>query len=155
MTTGVDSSVNIHWKDWCWSWSSNTLATWCKELTHWKRPWCWERLRAGGAGGNRGWEGWMKSPSQWTWVWVNKLPEIRKDREAWHAAVHGVAKSQTRLNHWTTLMSKCETHQSWASPSVTGLREEASPHPLCSLSIPITHISTGTGPTVPIHTNYY
>ena len=41
-------SLNIHWKDWCWSWSSNTLATWCKGLTHWKRPWCWETLRSGG-----------------------------------------------------------------------------------------------------------
>ena len=41
-------SLNIHWKDWCWSWSSNTLATWCKGLTHWKRLWCWERLKAGG-----------------------------------------------------------------------------------------------------------
>ena len=40
----------IHCKDWCWSWSSNTLATWCKVLTHWKRPWCWERLRAKGEG---------------------------------------------------------------------------------------------------------
>ena len=40
--------LNIHWKDWCWSWNSNTLATWCEELTHLKRPWCWERLRAGG-----------------------------------------------------------------------------------------------------------
>ena len=43
-------SLDIHWKDWCWSWHSNTLATWCKELTHLKRPWCWERLRAGGEG---------------------------------------------------------------------------------------------------------
>ena len=41
------SVLNIHWKDWCWSWNSNTLATWCKELTCWKRPWCWERLKAG------------------------------------------------------------------------------------------------------------
>ena len=46
-------------RDWCWSWSSNTLATWCEELTHWKRPWSWERLRAGGEGGDRGWDGWM------------------------------------------------------------------------------------------------
>ena len=44
------STLNIHWKDWCWSWSSNILATWCKEPTHWKSPWCWERLRAGGEG---------------------------------------------------------------------------------------------------------
>ena len=38
--------LNIHWKDWCCSWSSNTLDIWCKEVTHWKRPWCWERLKA-------------------------------------------------------------------------------------------------------------
>ena len=46
-------------------------ATWCKKLTHWKRPWCWERLKAGGDGDDRGWDGWMASPTQWTWVWVN------------------------------------------------------------------------------------
>ena len=39
--------LNIHWKDWCWSWSSNTWATWWEEPIHWKRPWCWERLKAG------------------------------------------------------------------------------------------------------------
>ena len=59
------------WKDWCWSWNSNTLATWCTELIHLKRPWCWKRLRAGGEGDDRGWDGWMTSPTQWTWVWVN------------------------------------------------------------------------------------
>ena len=64
------STLNIHWKDWCWSWSSNTLATWCEEMTYWKRPWCWERLKAG-EGGDRGWDGWMASLTQWTWVWVN------------------------------------------------------------------------------------
>ena len=63
------STLNIHWKDWCWS--SNTLSTWCKELTHWKRPWCWERLKAGGKEGNRGWDGWMASSTQWTRVWAN------------------------------------------------------------------------------------
>ena len=66
-----ESVLNIHWKDWCWSWNSNTLATWCKELTYWKRPWCWERLKAGGEGDDRGWDGWMASLTQWTWVWVN------------------------------------------------------------------------------------
>ena len=65
------SVLNIHWKDWCWSWNSNTLATWCKELTHWKRPWCWERLKAGGEWDNRGWDGWMASLTQWTWVRVS------------------------------------------------------------------------------------
>ena len=64
-------SLGVHWKNWCWSWNSNTLATWCEELTHLKRPWCWERLRAGGEGDDGGWDGWMASPTQWTWVWVN------------------------------------------------------------------------------------
>ena len=46
-----------HWKDWCWSWSSNILVTWYKKSTHWKGPWCWERLRAGRERGDRGWDG--------------------------------------------------------------------------------------------------
>ena len=50
------SILGVHWKDWCWSWNS-----WCKELTHWKRPWCWGRLKVGGDGDNRGWDGWMAS----------------------------------------------------------------------------------------------
>ena len=64
-------SPNVYWKDWCWSWNSNTLATSCEELTHWKRRWCWEGLRAGGEGDDREWDGWMAAPTQWTWVWVN------------------------------------------------------------------------------------
>ena len=63
------SVLNVHWKDWCWSWISNTLATWW-ELTHLKRPWCWERLKAG-EGDDRGWDGRMASLTQWTWVWIN------------------------------------------------------------------------------------
>ena len=59
------SVLNIHWRDWCWSRNSNTLASWC-ELTHWKRPSCWERLKAGEEGNDRGWDGWMESPTQWT-----------------------------------------------------------------------------------------
>ena len=65
------SVLNIHWKDWCWSWNSNVSATWCEELTHWKRPWCWERLRAVGEGDERGWDDWMASPMQCTWVCIN------------------------------------------------------------------------------------
>ena len=57
-------------QDWCWSWNSNTLTTWCEELTHLKRPWCWEKLKAE-EGNNRGWHGWMAPLTQWTWVWVN------------------------------------------------------------------------------------
>ena len=65
------SVLGIHWKDWCWSCNSNTLATWCEELTHLKIPWCWERLRAGGEGDDREGDSWMASPTQWTWDWVN------------------------------------------------------------------------------------
>ena len=65
------STLNIHWKDCCWSWSSNTSATWCEELNHWKRPWCWERLRAKGEEGSRGLDSWIASPAQWTWMWAS------------------------------------------------------------------------------------
>ena len=58
-------------KDWHQSWNSNILATRCEELAHWKRPWCWGRLKEGGEGDDRGWDGWMASLTQWTWVWVN------------------------------------------------------------------------------------
>ena len=64
------SVLNIHWKDWCWSWKSNTLATWCKEQTHLKRPWFWEILKAGGEEDDRGYDGWMASPTRWTCVWA-------------------------------------------------------------------------------------
>ena len=67
------SVLNIYWKDWWWSWNSNTLATWCEELADLKRPWCWEGLNVGGEGDDRGWIGWMASPTQWTWVWVNSM----------------------------------------------------------------------------------
>ena len=50
---------------------TNTLASWCKVLTHWKRPWCRERLKAGGVGDNRGWDVWMASLTWWTWVWAS------------------------------------------------------------------------------------
>ena len=63
------SVLNILWKDWCRSWSSNTLATWCEELIHLKRPWCWERLKAGRKGNDRGWDDCMVSQPWWTWVW--------------------------------------------------------------------------------------
>ena len=51
--------------------TNNTLATSCEELTHWRRLWCWEGLGAGGEGDDRGWDGWMASPTWWTWIWVN------------------------------------------------------------------------------------
>ena len=72
----------------------NTLATWWEELTHWKRPWCWERLGAGGEGDDRGWDGWMASLTQWTWVWVNS-------RSWWWTGRPGVLQSMgsQRVRH--------------------------------------------------------
>ena len=92
------SVLNIHWKDWSWSWSSNTLATWNEELTHWKRPWCWERLKVGGEGDDRGWDGWMASPTWWTWVWVSSGSQ-------WWTGKPGVLQSMgsQRVGHdWAT-----------------------------------------------------
>ena len=88
------SVLNIHWKDWCWSWNSNTLATWCTELTHWKRPWCWERLKAGGEGDNREWDGWMASLTRWTWVCTSS-------RSWWRTAKPGMPQSMglQRVRH--------------------------------------------------------
>ena len=89
------STLNIHWKDWCWS--SNTWAIWCKELTHWKRPWCWERLRSGGEGGDRAWDGWMASLTQWTWI-HEQAPGDSERQGSLECPVHGVTKSQTWLS---------------------------------------------------------
>ena len=91
-------NTNIHGRDRCWSWSSNTLATLCEELTHWKRPWCWERLKAGGEGGDRGWDGWMASLTQWTRVWANS-------GRWWRTGKPGVLQSMgsQRVSHdWAT-----------------------------------------------------
>ena len=74
------SSQSLTWPDLyifpstrCWGWNLNTLATWCKGLTHWKRPWCWERLKAAREGDDRGWDGWLASLTRWTWVRASGL----------------------------------------------------------------------------------
>ena len=91
-------NTEYYWKDWCWSGNSKTLATWWEELTHWNRPWCWERLRSGGEGDDRGWDGWMASPTQWTPVWVGS-------GSWWRTGRHGMLQSmgsQTIRQDWVT-----------------------------------------------------
>ena len=94
-------SLDILWMDWCWSWNSNTLATWCEELTHLTRPWCWERLMVGGEGDNRGWDGLMTSPTQWTWSLV--------DSRSWwwtgRPVVLQFMGSQRVIHDWATELS--------------------------------------------------
>ena len=99
---------DIHWKDWCWSWNSNTLAIWCWEQTYWKRPCYWERLRAGGEGDYRGWDGWTVSPTQWTWVCASS-------GGWWRTGKPGELQSMgSRVGHdWTTgqQQNKCQGKQ--------------------------------------------
>ena len=64
------STLNIHWKDWCCSWSSSIMVIWCEQMTLWKSPWSWERLRAEGEEDFKGWDGWTPSPMQWIWTWA-------------------------------------------------------------------------------------
>ena len=96
------SVLNHPQKDWCWSWSSDILATWCKEPAHWKRPWCWERLTGGGEGDDRGRDGWMASSTQWTWVWASAGSWWRTVKPGVLQSME-VTKSQTWLNNWTEL----------------------------------------------------
>ena len=78
------------------------LAIWCKELTHWKRPWCWERLKVGGEEDDRGWDGWMASPTRWTWVWASS-------RSWWWTGKPGCCSpwGHKEWTHWVTELNWC------------------------------------------------
>ena len=91
----VHSSIIYNRKDWWWG--SNTLASWCKQPMHWKRPSWWKRLMAGGERADRGWDGWMASLTQWTWVWANS-------KRSWRTEKPGMLQSMgsQRVGHNST-----------------------------------------------------
>ena len=95
-------TLNAHWKDWCKSWSSSTLATSCEASTHWKRPWRWERIRQKENGAAE--DEVVRQHHRLNDMNFSQFQAIVKDKGAWHAAIHGVAKSQTRLSDRTTTM---------------------------------------------------
>ena len=104
----ISSVLNMHWNDWCWSWNCNTLATSCEELTYWKGPWCWEGLGAGGEGDDRGWDGWMTSPPQWTWVWVNSWVG---DRQGGLVCCSPWGRKESDMTEWLNWL--CHKEQTW------------------------------------------
>ena len=119
------SALGFLWKEWCWSWNSNTLATSCEELTHWKRLWCWEGLGAGGEGGDRGWDGWMASLTRWTWVWVNsgswwwtgrpgvlRFMGLQRVRHNWATELNHIIYEVVTGNHLTSF---CLSQVTWTS----------------------------------------
>ena len=89
----------------------NTLATWCEELAHLKRSWCWERLKTGGEWDDRGWDSWMASLTWWTWVWASS-------GSWWWTGKPGVLQSMGpyRVGHdWETELNWTESSPSWTA----------------------------------------
>ena len=104
------------------------FASWCEELTHLKRPWCWETLKAGGEGDDRGWDGWMPSPTRWTWVWVNsgswwwtgrpgvlQSMGLQRVRHNWVTELNWIVKSDQECSPWKQKQVYKIVHTWWVT----------------------------------------
>ena len=134
------SALGFLWKEWCRSWNSSTLATSCKELTHWKRFWCWEGLGAEGERDHQGWDGWMVSLTRWTWVWVNS-------GRWWWTGRPGVQRfmGSQRVGHaWATELNWTEatehTHSTWTTLCLY-MQQFKRNRPICWLLTEIRHLT--------------
>ena len=97
------SALGFLWREWFWSWNSSTLATSCEKLTHWKRPWCWEGLGAGGEGDDPGWDGWMASRTRWRESeWTPGVGDGQGGLVCWDSWGHKESDTTEQLN-WTEL----------------------------------------------------
>ena len=126
------SFLNIPWNDWCWTWNANTFVTWCEGLTHLKRPWCWERLKAGGEGDDRRWDGWMASLTQWTsagassgrW-WRTGKPGVlqsmgsQRVRHNWVTEVNWTELSRDQREIGAKICASWNFHLIWASKGLS------------------------------------
>ena len=121
------SALNIHWKDWFWSWSCYSLATWWEEVTCWKRPLCCKIE----GGRRKGWQRmrWLGGITDSMDMRLGRLRELVIDRKAWCAVVHGVTKNRTRASDWTELNSLL------CDPTLTSIHYQWKNHGFDSMGI--------------------
>ena len=127
------SVLNVHWKEWCWSWNSNTLATWCEEPNYWKRPWYSDRLKAGREGDDRGWDGWMAS--------LTNGHEFHRLQELGRTGKPGALQSigaQRAGHNWATELNWTDNTP---DEKKCGLEEHIKGHIFTNIYLPICNLS--------------